>query len=149
MQNIIKAVSFYSVIQSYKEYKKRSFTSASLADGGDNVGRKRRKTLDLCSVCFLCEEQDQGLFLRKAVTMELNDKQNRCAGTLNDEKLLAKLTAGDEVAFQLNYHPAYLAALYNKKRSNLKGNVTRRVQRLAIRKEAISNRFLRTSYLYQ
>jgi len=57
--------------------QKRSFTSASLSHGEENVGRKRRRTLDLkASVCFLCEKQDQESSLRKAMTMELNDRLN-------------------------------------------------------------------------
>ena len=43
--------------------------------------------------------------------MELNDRLNRRARTLNDKKLLAKLSAGDAVALEFKYHPACLAAL--------------------------------------
>ena len=38
----------------------------------------------------------------------------------SDGKLLAKLSGGDVVAQELKYHPACLAALYNRKRAYLK-----------------------------
>ena len=54
------------------------------------------------------------------MTQQLNDKVNECALTLSDGKLLAKLSGGDVVAQELKYHPACLAALYNRKRAYLK-----------------------------
>ena len=67
--------------------------------------------------CFLCEKIGQASELRHAMTQQLNDKVNECALTLSDGKLLAKLSGGDVVAQELKYHPACLAALYNRKRA--------------------------------
>ena len=53
------------------------------------------------------------------MTMKLNKKINDCAKTLNDGKLLAKLSAGDVIAQELKYHPACLVALYNRERAFL------------------------------
>ena len=53
------------------------------------------------------------------MTMKRNKKINECATTLNDGKLLAKLSAGDVVAQDMKYHPTCLAALYNRKRAYL------------------------------
>ena len=67
--------------------------------------------------CFLCEEE--GETLRQAMTLKLNQKINECAKTLNDGKLLAKLSAGDVIAQELKYHPACSVALYNRERAFL------------------------------
>ena len=45
------------------------------------------------------------------MTMQLNERLNECAKTLNDGMLLAKLSAGDAVALELKYHPACLVAV--------------------------------------
>ena len=52
------------------------------------------------------------------MTMQLNERMNRCAEILNDGRLLAKLSAGDAVAQEIKYHPACLAALYNRERAH-------------------------------
>ena len=54
------------------------------------------------------------------MTQQLNDKVNECTLTLSGGKLLAKLSGGDVVSQELKYHPACLAALYNRKRAYLK-----------------------------
>ena len=73
--------------------------------------------------------------------MELNDRLNRCAMTLNDEKLLSKLSAGDTVALELKYHPACLAVLYSKQRSHLNRHRNEESTELAITKEACPTAF--------
>ena len=40
----------------------------------------------------------------------------QCAYTLQDERLLAKLSAGDLVALEASYHAACVASLYKKAR---------------------------------
>ena len=57
--------------------------------------------------------------LTKAMTLQLNEKINQCARTLNRGKLLAKLRVGDVVAHELKYHPHCLAGLYNDERAHL------------------------------
>ena len=54
--------------------------------------------------CFLCEDERETL--RQAMTLKLNQKINECTKTLNDSKLLAKLSAGDVIAQELKYHQA-------------------------------------------
>lgn len=53
------------------------------------------------------------------MTMKVNKRLNECAKTLNDGKLLAKLSGGDVIAQELKYHPTYLVALYNRQRDFL------------------------------
>jgi len=67
--------------------------------------------------CPLCEKE--GNTLRKAMTLKLNEKINECAKTLNNGKLLAKLSAGDVIAQELKYNPECLVALYNRERAFL------------------------------
>ena len=68
---------------------------------------------------FLCEKQEPKSELRKAITMELDQRLNECARDLNDGKLLARLTGGDIVARELKYHRSCLTALYNRERAHI------------------------------
>ena len=52
--------------------------------------------------------------------MNLNNRLHECAQTLNDGKLLTKLSGGDAIAQELKYHCACLSGLYNRERSHLK-----------------------------
>ena len=79
--------------------QKRKASSDSPTDGSRL--KVRRASLD-CQQCFLCEKQEPKSELRKAMTMELDQKLNECARNLNDGKLLARLTGGDIVAQELN-----------------------------------------------
>ena len=54
------------------------------------------------------------------MTMQLNDRLNQYAQNLQDEKMLAKLSVGDAVAQELEYHAGCLTALYSRERSELK-----------------------------
>ncbi|CAC5424531.1 unnamed protein product [Mytilus coruscus] len=67
--------------------------------------------------CFLCDKEAPLSSLKEAMTMKLNDRLKRCAETLQDKELLAKLSTGDVIAQDLKYHPACLVALYNKERA--------------------------------
>ena len=51
--------------------------------------------------------------------MTLNDRLKECAKTLNDGKLLARLSGGDIVAQEFKYHLSCLTMLYNKERAHL------------------------------
>lgn len=75
--------------------------------------------------CFLCDEEAPLSSLREAMTMKINDRLKQCAETLQDKKLLAKLSAGDVVAQEMKYHPACLASLYNKAKACEKKNETK------------------------
>ena len=67
--------------------------------------------------CFLCEKEAPVSSLQVAMTMKLNERLKSCAETLQDKWLLAKLSAGDVIAQDMKYHPAYLTSLYNRERS--------------------------------
>jgi hypothetical protein len=58
--------------------------------------------------------------LHEAMTMQLNTRLHQCAQNLQDQNLLAKLSAGDVVAQELKYHRACLTSLYNKERAHLR-----------------------------
>ena len=45
------------------------------------------------------------------MTMQLTERLNQCALTLNDGRLLALLSAGDAVAQDPKYHPGCLVTL--------------------------------------
>ena len=51
------------------------------------------------------------------MTSSLHEKLQRCAMNLLDEKLLAKLSAGDIVSQHHMYHPSYLTGVYNRERA--------------------------------
>ena len=61
--------------------------------------------------CFICEKQASRSELREAMTMQLNTRLHLCAQNLQDQKLLAKLSAGDVVAQELKYDGACLTFL--------------------------------------
>ena len=67
--------------------------------------------------CVLCEEEAQESSLRKAMTLNLNERLKSCAETLQDRPLLVKLSVGDVIAQDMKYHPACLASLYNRERA--------------------------------
>ena len=50
--------------------------------------------------------------------MNLDKRLNDCVQTLNDEKLMAKLSGGDAIAQELKYHPTCLVGLYNRERAH-------------------------------
>jgi hypothetical protein len=51
--------------------------------------------------CFICEKQASRSELREVMTMQLNTRLHQCAQNLQDQKLLATLSAGDVVAQEL------------------------------------------------
>eukprot|EP00795_Rhopilema_esculentum_P005342 gene5342-514_t len=85
---------------------------------GEGRSKKQRKSVSK-DVCFLCDEEEKESALRKASTMNLNERLNQCSRILNDGKLLALLSAGDAVAQDLMYHPKCLASLYKRVRSHI------------------------------
>ena len=52
--------------------------------------------------------------------MHLDTRLHECATTLNDGKLLARLSGGDAIAQELKYHRTCLTNLYNRETSHLK-----------------------------
>ena len=56
-------------------------------------------------VCFLCDQVgDASATLHKAITSKLTQSVNQCSLQLQDQKLIAKLSAGDLVAQEAKYH---------------------------------------------
>ena len=52
--------------------------------------------------------------------MQLDERLHECAKTLNNGKLVAKLSGADVVAQVFKYHPGCLAKLYNDEKAALK-----------------------------
>ena len=65
-------------------------------------------------VCFFCDETSSTDKLHNASTFQLDSRVRKCALNLQDDRLLAKLSAGDMVAQDARYHARCLARLYNK-----------------------------------
>ena len=67
--------------------------------------------------CFFCGKQAEGEEpLHRASTLELDARVRHCALQLQDKPLLAKLSAGDMVAQDAEYHVICLVSLYNRAR---------------------------------
>jgi len=95
--------------------KKRSSPACTTDDGTrSKIPRKVHVTCPKSLECSLCDEKEGKLC--EAMTMKVNEQINRCAKTMTDQKLLAKLSAGDVIAQEMKYHPSSLVALYNQER---------------------------------
>jgi len=81
---------------------------------------KLRRTSLEGQTCFICDKEAPSSELRQVMTMNLNNRLNECAQTLNDGKLLARLSDGDAIAQELKYHFACLTDLYNRERTYLR-----------------------------
>jgi len=101
--------------------RRRSDTQSTSSQSGENYTKRERSNHEgPNSECFLCEQEAPTSELRHAMTMQLNRKLNECAKTLNDGRLLAKLSAGDAIAQELKYHTKCLTGLYNKERGHMR-----------------------------
>ena len=80
----------------------------------------RRCSIDLrtpVNTCFFCGKlASPGKSLCKVATLELDFKVRQSANILQDEQLLAKLSSGDLIAQDAQYHIQCLASLYNRAR---------------------------------
>lgn len=81
---------------------------------------KLRRTSLEGQTCFICDKEAPSSELRQVMMMNLNNRLNECAQTLNDRKLLAKLSSGDAIAQELKYHFACLTDLYNREMTYLR-----------------------------
>ena len=100
--------------------KQRRAVPSTSGENDDQPRTKRRKSADIPKVeCFFCEEEDDISNMQEGMTERLNEHLNQCARTLNDGKLLAKLSAGDVVALEIKYHLRCLQKLYNAERAYL------------------------------
>ena len=108
--------------------KRSTPATDSVGDGSSGKKLPRRMSDPKRIECFICEEESNLDDLRQASTMKLNERLNECAKTLNDGKLLAKLSAGDVVALELKYHGVCLAGLYNRERAYLHAEELRKAE---------------------
>ena len=70
---------------------------------------------------FFVEYSTHNNPLHNVSTFGLHARVRNCAMVLQDEKLLGKLSAGDLVALEANYHAPCLASLYKKLRVKEEG----------------------------
>lgn len=103
-------------------------TSSNLVDDSDEdiatdkntIRRSKRftvKEIDKKSNCLFCEELDFDTNLHTVTTFNVNEKIRNGAISLNDHKLLAKLSASDLIAMESKYHLACLTKLYRDEKS--------------------------------
>ena len=74
--------------------------------------------------CYFCGKTAQEESLRKASTFDVDTNVRQCAIKLQDERLLAKLSAGDLIAQDAQYHVQCLVSLYNRARESKASDVT-------------------------
>ena len=98
-----------------KRAEKRQALESEQAVGGKYTRSASPASLDNCGTCFFCEEYStRNNPLHNVSTFGLDARVRKCAMVLQDEKLLAKLSAGDLVALEAKYHTPCLASLYKK-----------------------------------
>ena len=66
------------------------------------------------SICFFCDKTDKMESLHEASSFQMDARVRESVMILQDERLLAKLSAGDLVAQEAKYHLACLASLHQK-----------------------------------
>ena len=75
--------------------------------------------------CFFCEQPaSDALPLHKVSTFGLDSRVRQCAMNLQDQHLLAKLSEGDLIATEAEYHVQCLVSLYNRDRDRPKTSDT-------------------------
>ena len=67
-------------------------------------------------VCFFCSKPETNEKLHEVSTFQVDFRVRKCAHELQDEDLLAKLSAGDLIALEAKYHTRCLTNLYNRAR---------------------------------
>ena len=68
---------------------------------------------DTTKHCFFCEKMSTSEPLHEASTLRVDSRVRKCPLILQDEWLLAKVSAGDMLAQDAKYHPKCLVSLYN------------------------------------
>ena len=87
---------------------------ASAEGTSDESRSKVRRSSLQPQQCFLCDEDVASApDKRVGMTMTLNDRLKECARNLNDGLLLARLSGGDIVAQEFQYHLTCLTVLYS------------------------------------
>lgn len=90
------------------------FTRSSHRSGEEDAEESKTEKE---GICFICDKPALIKDLRLAMTLPLHEKLQQCATNLLDEKLLAKLSAGDIVSQDHMYHPSCLTGVYNRERA--------------------------------
>ena len=102
----------------YLRAAKRKAPAAEITDAPQKFTRSSSvKCADEREQCFFCGAPAKTAEpLHLASTFGLDARVRKCALELQDQNLLAKLSAGDIVALEAKYHSQCLASLYNKVR---------------------------------
>jgi len=66
------------------------------------------------TVCLICDGTDVDGQLHAVTTFDVDRRVRSCAHTLQDSKLLSKLSVGDLMAVEAHYHARCLVSLYNR-----------------------------------
>ena len=72
------------------------------------------ESIDCQAICIFCDERAGSAGLHNACTSDIDMKVCTCALEFNDTALVAKLSAGNIIAIEANYHHKCLVALYNQ-----------------------------------
>ena len=78
------------------------------------IRTKDHHELNTKDICFFCETSSTSEPLHEVSTFQVDSRVRKCVLVLQDERLLAKLSAGDMVAQDAKYHRRCLTSLYNK-----------------------------------
>ena len=93
-----------------KRAEKRQALESEQPVGGKYTLSASPASLDNCGTCSFCEEYStRNNPLHNVSTFGLDVRVKKCAMVLLDEKLLAKLSAGDLVALEAKYHAPCLS----------------------------------------
>ena len=107
-----------SLEEETNEASNHKYTRSSTSS---QASQSAERTEDLC---FLCDKRADGdkNQLHNVRTLTLDTRVRKCANILQDQKLIAKLSAGDLVAQEASYHSSCLLSLY-KTAGNIEQNV--------------------------
>lgn len=102
--------------------QKRALKKEGQSDEEQSVGKRTRarsrssSTHNVSESCFFCGQPAGAKSLRKATTFQMDRRVRACATLLGDTELLGRLSGGDMVALDVQYHPQCLIGLYNRTR---------------------------------
>ena len=103
--------------------QKRAMSQKPTEETGAGPSKCTRRSISSVTekdcLCFFCEKEVAG-GNREAMTKNIYERLRACATLLQDTKLLAKLSAGDLVAREVEYHLICLTSVYNRERAQLR-----------------------------
>lgn len=102
--------------------EKRALKKESQSDEEQSLCKRTRahsrsSTEKVPETCFFCGQPAGSNSLRKAATFEIDRRVRACANLLGDTELLGRLSGGDMIALDAQYHLQCLIGLYNRARS--------------------------------